>query len=541
MGQDGLLTPSSVRSLLAISRTCKSFAEPAVTALYECPPLHRVDSPHQLFDLLQLPSTSTAFNYASKIRHVRIDANTVLGYSTPGRGRFNIPSLLPLLPRLTSLDIGDREVEMPPFRCSFRLNSRWLYPMTLFNVLEECGTKLTSWKWQRVLTSGLTRPIGALHAIAPFNGLQSLHLNYFCICREDSPNFDKLDKRMNLSDIQLAELFSHLTTLKEVTFQSCDSIDCNFLSPLPRSVTSLNVVNGWDLQSIHLQSFLRTNGAGLKNLRLDHNPYIDMAFLPELKATCPELESLHMDLTYYSTLINAHHHDEPKFHELLDSSSVSVATWPTKLHTLELLHLRKWSSHTAENFFASLIQSAGELPYLRKLVIKAILDISWRDRATFRDEWIARLQRVFLDDSPPPDLSLASFKAYRLHMEKATAASNKAYHEGRPRDENVDGIFTSETTTTSSNRRSGRIKTLAETVIAHQAEMETKASPNSHASMSDSEVLLVHGTKKSLNDVKQGRCNIVDITIDNMRPAENRFTEQDFMDSEHSGDEEYRE
>jgi len=53
-------------------------------------------------------------------------------------------------------------------------------------------------------------------------------------------------------------------------------------------------------------------------------------------------------------------------------------------------------------FFQSLLDSAATLSDLRILKIQAILNIAWRDRASFRDKWIGSLDRVFKRVCSPP-------------------------------------------------------------------------------------------------------------------------------------------
>jgi hypothetical protein len=43
----------------------------------------------------------------------------------------------------------------------------------------------------------------------------------------------------------------------------------------------------------------------------------------------------------------------------------------------------------------------------------------------------------------------------------------------------------------------------------------------------------------SMKGFVQGKCRVVDIRIDNLRPREELFNENDFLDSEVSGDEDW--
>lgn len=530
LSEDGVSPSPSVRWLLGVSRMCRAFAEPALTVLYECPPLFRTDEPHLLFDLLTSPAPKT-FDYANKIKRLQLDVFHVLQYAIKGRGQFELQSLTALLPQLGSIEIK-HSTDRPPFRFAGH-PPRWSYPLGLFTSLQENATRLKGWRWHQLLMDGDVRSsLGTIHSTPAFSNLQSLYLSHFSL---RAGNFQD-----SLNEMEFAAALTPLTSLKDVTIQSCWSIDWDFLASLPTTLTRLAIINCPSFHADFLRSFLESHGSKLKDLQLDHDQSLDLSFLPGLKVWCPTLESLHMDLTYYSTLVITHRDDYPNFDKLLGDDD--VPTWPSTLHTLELLHLRNWSSQSAETFFASLIGAAGELRYLRKLVIKAILDIGWRDRAGFREEWISRLRKVFLREAPPPDANLASAKVYRGAKAALAATSERESLisvEVEGPDEHMGGTV-SEAAADSSKRRSKRIKVQEETAL-EQSELAGVAGQISSSGDSDVEMASGNEWKKRLDKIKHGMCEIVDISIDNMRPTENRFTENDFMDSEHSGDEEYRE
>ncbi len=116
-----------------------------------------------------------------------------------------------------------------------------------------------------------------------------------------------------------------------------------------------------------------------------------------------------MNLTYYNL-----HSDQ-------------IPVWSSTLQTIELIQLRKWDTEAAEMFFDSLLESAGTLPDLRRLVIQAILNIGWRDRASFRDKWVGSLNRVFKRISEPPKVitSILPFPAHDAVTESPKIAEHK--------------------------------------------------------------------------------------------------------------------
>lgn len=250
-----------------------------------------------------------------------------------------------------------------------------------------------------------------------------------------------------------------------------------------------------------------------------------------------------MDLTYYSAFLT-YKDSDPIFKTLLDSHD--TPTWPSTLERLELIHLRKWSSSAAENLFGSLIESAENLPYLRILILKAAIDISWRDRAGFRETWISRFQKTFLRNPSPPDPCLASARAFREKAATVTKAPvvsildnpitlhDKESDTSQLQDETSTLLHPNPSQSTS--RRSRRIKDL--TSESHQASQEPPTPPVEEPE-SDTQVIPRKDWKHEATRHFQGLCSVVDVTIDNMRPSEVQYDEGDFLDSERSGDEDW--
>jgi len=288
-------------------------------------------------------------------------------------------------------------------------------------------------------------------------------------------------------------------------------------------------------------------------LILDHNQYLDLAFLPTLASSCPQLQVLKMDLKYFSADSQfSYHHSDPKYETLLLPGE--IPTWPASLRVLELEQLRNWSVESAETFFRSLLDSAAALPNLRRLVLKAILKIGWRDRATFRDEWIGRFRRVFLrkDNPPSPHFrSLLDFRQYKARVLKQVPENSEL---DKVADEDSDAPIMSQ-------RRSTRIARLEEASAlsssnsqdepsrgrrrrhrhARVDESGSSASSDETDSNADSEIesSFKGDWRKKKETAIQGMCETVNLRIDNLRPAEEQFNENDFLDSEASGDEDW--
>jgi len=147
-------------------------------------------------------------------------------------------------------------------------------------------------------------------------------------------------------------------------------------------------------------------------------------------------------------------------------------------------------------------------------------EASWRERASLREKWTDKLERVFLRRSADPRKELASHKAWRdwkkdqdelnadddddVPLAKSIPARKRKLQETIQEDDKVK--------TRAARKESKRIR---------EEEEEERE---------ESEIAVIHGM-----------CDVVDINIDNLRPSEVRFNEGDFMDSEKSGDEDWNE
>lgn len=463
----------SLAWLLKTARLCKSFAAPALAVLYESPPLLALEKPHRLLDLL-VEDEDRHFidNYKTKVKCLELDTKLTLAYTATGRGLFDISALIPLLPRLSSINITNSR-DRPPFR-RISQKGKWAYPVSLFDVLRQSSIQLKAWRWHGEM---ITENIGALHHIHAQSAFQSLqrlsvsHLHFLS-------NGEAPSKRQK-STVQ-ADFLASLVHLSSLSLESCQSESWELLNHLPKLLTNLSVINCPTFDNGTLLPYLVEHGRELKNLVLNHNRSMSLEFLPDLKQCCPELESLYMDFTYYSASIFGdlgHQSDAtPNYNSLLEPGN--IPTWPTTLRDLSLLQMRKWSVEAATGFFESLTTSAPDLPNLKYVTIKAILDISWRERAGFREKWINRFDEALLRRPRSPNIHLASKRVFREWKEK---------HQ------------------------------------EHAVRPPTRASISEEASYAGS----------------GGTCEIVDVSIDNMRPSELRFREEDFMDSEISGDEDW--
>lgn len=535
---DNFSPTPSVSWLLNTARVCKSFAEPALTALYRSPPLLTVDKPHTLMELLSSggqPAEPRMFNYNVKIKRLELD-HRVLAYTAPNRGLFDLGSLIPLIPQLSELLIYNH-YDKPYLRTLHKI-PRWNYPESLFNSMYTSGQRLRSWRWNGHLT-GKTQTLRWMeetHRSQSFQSLRELTFTNY----GTAPKLLESPSQGTPAEL-LAAAISALPELKNLTFETSPIVDEKFLPLLPTTLVGLVIDNCASLTSEALQAFLITHGSHIKTLVLNHNQSLDVSFLPDLRRSCPRLRVLKMDLKYYNS--HATHDDsDPKFEDLLKPEE--VPTWPPTLQTLEMIHLRNWSSAAAETFFGSLLDTAQELPDLRRLVLKAILNIGWRDRAKFRDEWIGKLQAVFLRRSPPPNPHLRSLRAFR-----STEGSSSNASPSGPRT-----LGHVELAPLEDGPRNNEATPDTEQHPRSMTQVERRSTPNGDSDwgavsrrlrprtcMSAEGLVNTEPIQADLSEPihVQGLCEVVDINIDNLRPREEQYNENDFLDSEASGDEDW--
>lgn len=396
----------SGRWLLNVARLCHGFAEPAFTVLYSSPPLVPMVHAHRLVDLLTADPVPLTFKYRQKVVSLRIDVGQVAAYSLPGSGHLDLYGLIKDLPRLTDLEFYHQK-DMSPYR-DLDDNLKWTYPSAIFDALEHVDpaadptrgdktsiVRLRSWRWSSRMGGKKysIEHIPQVHMKPTFSSLQKVaFVNY------QIPSLKK-DEEDPKHEAFLAQALGNLPSLKHLVFESSTLMNAKLLPMLPTGLRNLELINCWEIVAEDFAPFLLTHGRELRVLTLNHNQSLSLSFLPTLGPACPNLQVFRMNLTYYN--LHATYRDsEPQYENLLEPDQ--TPSWPSTLQTIELTQLRKWEIVAAEAFFQSLLNSAGKLPDLRHLTIQAILNIGWRDRASFRDKWVGALERVFKYVLKPP-------------------------------------------------------------------------------------------------------------------------------------------
>lgn len=531
------LDSDRVSWLHKLARACPEFAEPALEAYYYSPPMLNTLQPHHLLELMSL-RRDRYMNYNTKVKRLEVDMRK-LSYTASGRALFDLTSLVVELPQLHHLEIVN-PIDAPPYR---RMKAQqWWYPDEMASQMESHGLRLKTWRWSRdmlnVAKDDVFAHMANIHENKSFQAIESLVICGFDA--HDSPHTTLKDDSGVETKLDMAWAISKLHNIKNVTFISCDVVCDDMLTRLPVGLTRLELTNCWKLNSEMLREYLLKSGAELRELVLNHNVTTNLAFLPVLKHGAPKLEKLSMDGHYYSERVSIND-AEPEYHELL--SATDIPTWPSGLQHLELVHLQKWSADAAVNLFRTLVESASELPDLRHIDIQAHINIPWRDRAGFRDQWIDRMQRVYLRKSAPPN----PYHGSRLQFEKCKQLRAKMGREPNPEElaaelhprrishiEITPHKPSGDTDTYDSEPSPARPTRRSTRVAQSQASASHSEEPESESEGSDED-----GDEPGL--FVQGLCNAVDVRIDNQRPRENLFTERDFLDSEASGDEDWNE
>jgi len=546
------LPSSSIAWLLKTALICKAFLEPALAALYKCPPLPHAVKPHLLLAALSRPPSDTTISYNVKVKRLELEVRSTLAYSAgTGYGALDPGSLIQHLPKLSEIDIWS-VYDSRRHRHSIYPAKQWTYPDSLFTTLSAGEQRLKSFHWNsRLLGIVEDEPRNAyiwmqgIHSSTPFQSLRRLTLtNFFgdsetrklllgpAITPVKAPSATQISREearqewrqaTKQEDEILARAISALPRLMLLDLQRCSIVDGEWLLLLPNTLTSLSISECERLDSAGLQTFLMSHGSHLKTLILNHNPAMSISFLTTLESTCPQLEIFVMDLTYYSKHRGTGAR-EPEYENLLLPEE--QPTWPSTLQSIEMLHLRQWTSSAAESFFRSLIGSAETLPSLRRLTLVVSINISWRDRATFRDQWVEKIDRVFLRKSAPPNPHWMSLRGFREWKAKQNAETVLSHSDMTLAVDCASPPSEPQQSDSGNKRRLRPRKTSDPEVLA------TIVGPS---------VSLRDAVMQTLENFVQGMCDIVDIRIDNLRPTENQWHENDFLDSEVSGDDDWDE
>lgn len=382
----------------------------------------------------------------------------------------------------------------------------------------------------------------------------------------------KKDEQDPEHEAALAGSLSVLESLEHLILESSTLVNDLLMPLLPKSLTHLEIINCWEVTSADLSTYLTTSGSQLRKLTLNHNQSLNLSFLTLLATSCPKLTSLYMNLNYFA-VHSSYRVNEPLYDQLLDVGKVPA--WPSSLQSIELLQLKKWDTDTAKLFFSSILDSAKNLPDLRRLVVNGILNISWRDRSEFRKIWTEPFTRVFQRTSQDPNphlCSIGAYKAFKLQKDgvqpqeisdikqeevggsETTQNAIDSVAKARPEaptrtlrarplhqqyressDSDSDRPFVT-------SRPKGRPLARRELEILRRTAGHDQSTTPADTDSDSTPVARRRaetGTDEDRFPFIQGMCDVVDVKVDNLRPAETQFKEADFLDSEPEGDEDW--
>ncbi|KAI4230542.1 MAG: hypothetical protein LQ349_006210 [Xanthoria aureola] len=554
---------ASMPWLVKSALLCKGFAEPALSALYYAPPLWPPSRVHRLVETLANQTEASSINYRAKVKYLDLDALKVLGFKSLGREAVQLADLVSTTPQLRGIGLH-LMTDDPKYGSSVRpfarmQTKRITHHESVYSALDDHSIHLLSWIWNAHMASNpqTADEFKVIHRQKAFQTLKRL-------------SFVNSNSSKDIEQFTIST--SVLPDLKSLTLRNGVLGELGSLKSLPRNLERLAVINFLSMASTDLASFLASHGGKLTDIVLNHNNALNLAFLPQLASSCPNLERLKMDLRFYNSFVSFRDL-EPHFETLL--SREMVPAWPRKLQRIELFHLRKWDRAAADTFFSSLVDSAAELPDLRYIDIKASINESnWRDRISFRNKWIHRMNKVFKRISAPPDPRLKSIPVFVKHKKEfrniRTSDASENIREVKPElkkrfshvqvESGVSTSISSDSDTPLASRlRSKRSTDHADTQtslqhssrpIHRRRKPKRKRRSDDDSSTEEDSAL----EDLNLNDDSQrmvaddeddghlfihGMCDVVRVAIDNLRPTEEHLNESNFLDEEISGDEDW--
>ncbi|KAK1514180.1 uncharacterized protein CCOS01_14120 [Colletotrichum costaricense] len=543
-----------VNWILHTARTCRQFADPALTVLYKCPPVRDETKAYGLAELLEKPPSQTTFNYRAKIEALHIDVRLVSlrGLTSPLKLMQNLPRLKEVL-----LVHG---FDQAPFR-KLKESIKWTYPDELFEAFEvsptaaaEAGektaiTRLQSWQWSsRLMDKNWDASLARLQEVHQMPSFVSLRKLKFVNYQMPSIRLDK-DPETNpelLAEDQksvslLANSILALPNLDDLVFESSTIITTSLFPLLPARLRRLELVNCAEVIADDFSLFLVTKGHQLQSLVLNHNRSLNLSFLTVLGTACPHLKELRMNLQYFS-LLESSNDRLPSYDTLLLPNE--VPSWPASLQVVHLENLRHWSSGAAdtavaEAFLQSLIDSAEELPDLRHISIKAMLSISWRSRVELRKSWQEKFEKIFLRQSPDPKPHFTLQKPLPVESSPLVVGKRKSKKPA------AEPSRRSKRVVSHASGTSSRASSTSRGLRGQQLQPKSYAEPDSDEFDSENDVDMEEpgeefnkgetdeaSEEAAADTFVQGMCNVVDIHIDNQKPREHQYSMDDFLNDE---------
>ncbi|KAI1269656.1 hypothetical protein F5Y18DRAFT_106233 [Xylariaceae sp. FL1019] len=555
----------AVTSLLAGGRACRATLEPALAALYKCPPFYHLYSnkaPQNSFTsflhTLALDPSSTLIQYRPKVKTLRIDVDACLNKKVDETPR-TLERVVRDLPQLRSLELYS-SFDNPPYR-DLSTHVRWKVTeedmSAALQSVAPGGNRMTqgrikpvvleSWRWNsRLFDNNLT--LGRIAEVHKLPSLQTLrkvaYVNYqlpsltrFAARARESQEAQESDRQ---AIAQLAASISVLPDLHHLVIESSTLANGLLLESLPKTLKHLELVNCWEISSEDLTQFLTSHGSSLTHLTLKHCQSLSLGFLPVLGVACPNLAHLEMDLSYFR------HHasyadNKPEYEVLLYADE--VPSWPTSIQSIQIINMRNWNREAAEVFFDSLMRNAQNLPCLRRLEFKVILDIEWRQRQEMRKALADQMSKIFKRKPAPPK----DHKTLRIETQNPSTPVKTGGKSGTRRSTRIAGesptpvspdvhtlpsLESARKRSRLSLREVRSLNTVLPTFDADDEESsEDELAMNDKPETRKTATRITKNPNTHIEPFIHGLCDVVDIQVDNQRPAERQYDMEDFLDS----------
>lgn len=541
-------TPGSLATnwLLLVATSCHFFTEPALDTLYRCPTIRHPSKAKKLAALLEQPVAETRFNYRSKIETLHLDIHVV-----PSTILYR---LIHPLPRLRELIICTPH-DQPPYR-ELEKNLRWHYSADIFQallpgadnaseaMLKPYHTQLKSWEWSGRLIGGYVdglKDLGRIHDLPSFKSLRRVSFTNFqtpSLRKREPKNDEEAMQYLNEDNAHIETIAASLTqlpALSHLVFESSTVMNDHMLTLLPRGLLHLELINCWEIRSFDLAAFLRDKGGEMRILSLHHNQSLDLGFLTDLAETCPKLRELDMNLSYFK-LHESGNDSDPMYDQALLPEQ--VPHWPQSIRAITIEHIRDWSVEAATMFLQTLIDNAHNLPNLRHLSVKTMLDIPWQSRATMRTAWRDKMEKIFLRKSSEPPQDLKTLRPAALEKDAETLLAESSKQNSPPptppsrrstriaENEDVFNEKRKQSLRHSSGSKKRQSYRDPDTDDDEHSEAES-SDDNANSASSDA------GSSDSSSWPVHGLCKTVNIIFDNQKVRELQYGMEDFFQSDH--------
>ena len=476
--------------LINLATVCKAFQVPALTALYQNPPLGTVEA---VRGFLAASARNPEF-FSTKVKYIEIEAIPALTRKDRAQDPVLLETILGTVPNIRGLAVELHGDAPSSKRGVANLPSRGkanVFKPAMIDTMETNSIHLRSMKWNYFFNPDQQWPwcvLPEIHSRSCMQTIERLEIVWLNVFTKS------INKRKQIES--LVEGIKVLPNLRSLTLSLCSLFykKESFLTELPTNLESFTTIDCDDLTSESLSDFLLKHGSNLRHLILSHNRSLDLGFTDVLGSACPLLEEFKVDISCYGLMMSSTD-SEPSFQCLLPEGT--IPTWPVSLRQIEMSYLRKWGREAATIFFQSLADSAQELLNLRHLIIKTTVDLDWRDRVAFRDEWSERLHLIFKRRSTPPRSIHSIVKYQNTRIIGTTTKPN--------------GSNTVKAKESIASRLKRRSHDNTDNNSIHKDDNMTPSLPNGS------------------NLFTQGLCDVVDIRIENLRPMETQYAEVSYM------------